>query len=139
MLLLAALEHSGTGNDANNGHNRNSTDDNHGVVARLGQGLTGRLLARLGLVARLGVGRLGIRRLGSGLILIPLGVERYRGGKRKLIARGIACAGAVLCGVPAHEGVALAHRLIGRDLSLGNVLDGSKFSGPLSSVEPFRS
>lgn len=36
LLLLAALEHNDTGSDANNGHNRNSTDDDHGVVARLG-------------------------------------------------------------------------------------------------------
>ena len=124
LLLLATLEHNNANDDADDGHNRNSTDDHHGVVARLGQGLTSGFLARLGLVGRLRRGR-------CLLVLLPLGEKRYRSGKLNLCASLIARAGTICSRVPAHKGITLTHRFIGRDLGLGNVLDSSKLSGLL--------
>lgn len=122
LKLLANLRRNSAGGKAGDCHDAHSSDDVGGGVTCLGKGL----LVGLGLF-----GGLVVRRLGRGLVLLPLGKQRHGSSKLNLIARGIACVGAVLCGVPTHEGVAFAHRLIGRNLDFGDALNGCEFGSLL--------
>lgn len=131
LKLLAKLRHDSAGGKADNRHNTHCSDDVGSGVTRVRQSLLVCLGLICRLVGRLVVGRLVVGRLGRGLVLLPLGVECYRGCELNLGASLVARAGAVRGRVPACEGIALARRLIGRDLSLGNVLDGSEIGGLL--------
>ena len=84
LKLLANLRRDSAGGKADNRHNTHCSDDAGSAVTRFGQSL----LVCLGLICRL-AGRLIVGRLGRGLVLLPLGVERYRSGKLNLIARGM--------------------------------------------------